>query len=137
MNTNSMNNNIAKGLGIAGVLVVVILLAKFGLPSFLSKDNSQGASVITGADNATGSDSDNSSIPDPLAPASTKQYVAVGCYVGGASGELCTDSTGAMSTAQYQDYYACFKTARCEKQSDGMCGWTSTAQLIQCTKGDK
>lgn len=54
------------------------------------------------------------------------------CYVGGCSSQLCTDAPDAMSTCEYTAKYACYKTATCERQTNGKCGWTETPQLTAC-----
>lgn len=60
--------------------------------------------------------------------------VGVGCKIGGCSGQICQNETdeGAITTCEYKSEYACYKTAKCEKQADGKCGWTQTAELISC-----
>lgn len=63
----------------------------------------------------------------------TKKPVALGkCYVGGCSGQICSDQEGAISTCEYRAEYACYKTATCERQQNGQCGWTSTPALTMC-----
>jgi hypothetical protein len=54
------------------------------------------------------------------------------CYVGGCSSQLCTDQPDAVSTCIYNASYACYKTAACERQTNGECGWTQTPQLAAC-----
>lgn len=55
------------------------------------------------------------------------------CVVGGCSGQLCVaEGDDTMSTCEYAPFYACYKTATCETQSDGTCGWTQTAALTSC-----
>ncbi len=54
------------------------------------------------------------------------------CYVGGCSAQLCTDRPDAISTCEYTNKYACYKTATCERQSTGQCGWTQTPELQAC-----
>lgn len=54
------------------------------------------------------------------------------CYVGGCSGQLCSDQPGAISTCEYRPEYACYQTAVCEEQVEGNCGWTETAELDAC-----
>lgn len=56
------------------------------------------------------------------------------CYVGGCSGQLCTDAPGAISTCEWREEYACYQEpfARCEQQQDGECGWTPTEELREC-----
>jgi eight-cysteine-cluster-containing protein len=54
------------------------------------------------------------------------------CYVGGCSGQVCSDQEGIASTCEYREVYSCYKTAKCERQSNGQCGWTETAALKTC-----
>jgi hypothetical protein len=54
------------------------------------------------------------------------------CYVGGCSGQLCTDRPDAVSTCEYRAEYACYRYARCERQSNGACGWSATDAFSQC-----
>jgi eight-cysteine-cluster-containing protein len=60
------------------------------------------------------------------------------CIVGGCSGQLCIDeSEGEMvTTCEYREAYACYKTAACTRQSSGHCGWTSTPELKACLLKD-
>ena len=62
-----------------------------------------------------------------------------GCSTGGCSGELCTEATDdpLMSTCQYKEEYICLKRSRCERQSNGKCGWTQTPEYTQCLSGTK
>ena len=57
-----------------------------------------------------------------------------GCYVGGCSNQLCTDRPGVVSTCEYRPEYSCYQNgmARCERQSNGVCGWTPTQNLYAC-----
>lgn len=61
-----------------------------------------------------------------------RQASSTGCYVGGCSGQLCTDEPNAVSTCEYTAAYACYKTAKCERQGSGQCGWTPTPELNMC-----
>lgn len=54
------------------------------------------------------------------------------CYVGGCSGQICSDKEGVASTCEYREEYACYKDAKCERQNNGQCGWTNTAALTSC-----
>lgn len=54
------------------------------------------------------------------------------CYVGGCSSQLCSDKKDMVSTCEWRESYACFRTATCERQSDGQCGWTETPELKAC-----
>lgn len=58
-----------------------------------------------------------------------------GCQVAGCSSQLCVDastSSSLVTTCEYKDSYACYKTATCTRQADGKCGWTLTPQLTSC-----
>jgi hypothetical protein len=57
------------------------------------------------------------------------------CFRGGCSGQLCTDTPGLASTCEYRAEYACFASARCERQSNGTCGFTPTPALTACLAG--
>jgi hypothetical protein len=61
-----------------------------------------------------------------------EQLVSPQCYVGGCSSQICSDHPGAISTCEWKDEYACYQTATCERQADGNCGWTQTAELDAC-----
>lgn len=54
------------------------------------------------------------------------------CYVGGCSSQICSDRADMASTCIYREEYACYKTAKCERQSTGQCGWTPSATLNMC-----
>jgi hypothetical protein len=61
-----------------------------------------------------------------------KPAAAAPCYVGGCSGQICSDQEGAISTCEWRDEYACYQTATCERQAGGECGWTETPELMAC-----
>jgi eight-cysteine-cluster-containing protein len=67
-------------------------------------------------------------------PTATDTSSAAGCVVGGCSGEVCSDASDgpAMSNCIYRAEFACYKSAQCERQVDGTCGWTQTSELSQC-----
>lgn len=54
------------------------------------------------------------------------------CYVGGCSAQVCSDQPDMASTCEYRAEYACYKTAKCERQASGQCGWTPTQTLAMC-----
>lgn len=56
------------------------------------------------------------------------------CYVGGCSAQICSDQPDVASTCEYRAEYGCYKTARCERQATGKCGWTETNELKSCLK---
>jgi hypothetical protein len=54
------------------------------------------------------------------------------CFVGGCSSQMCSDRPDVISTCEWRPQYACYRTATCERQATGQCGWTMTAALQQC-----
>jgi hypothetical protein len=67
-----------------------------------------------------------------LIQAATENPGKGGCYVGGCSGQICSEEAGVVSTCEWTEAYACYQTAKCERQSNGECGWTPTATLNMC-----
>jgi eight-cysteine-cluster-containing protein len=63
---------------------------------------------------------------------STNTAPVGGCFVGGCSGQICSEEEGVISTCEYREEYACYQKAKCERQSNGQCGWTPTAGLQAC-----
>lgn len=60
-----------------------------------------------------------------------KPAVAKDCKVTGCSGQICSDDD-VITTCEYKTEYVCYKTAKCERQEDGKCGWTPTEELVAC-----
>ena len=54
------------------------------------------------------------------------------CFVGGCSGQICSDQEGVVGICNWEESYACYATATCERQADGVCGWTETPELDAC-----
>ncbi len=55
-----------------------------------------------------------------------------GCFVGGCSGQICSDQKDIASTCEWRESYACYRSAKCERQQSGQCGWTETSELKMC-----
>ncbi|OGI76259.1 hypothetical protein A3C67_03125 [Candidatus Nomurabacteria bacterium RIFCSPHIGHO2_02_FULL_42_19] len=55
-----------------------------------------------------------------------------GCFVGGCSGQICSDQEGVITTCEYREEYACYKSTKCERQASGQCGWTETPEFAIC-----
>ncbi len=53
------------------------------------------------------------------------------CRIGGCSGELCSDQV-LVSACIWRPEFACYRTATCEPQASGECGWTMTRGLAAC-----
>ncbi len=55
------------------------------------------------------------------------------CVIGGCSGELCAEEGGELvSNCIYNPAFVCYKSAKCERQATGSCGWTETPELKAC-----
>ena len=53
------------------------------------------------------------------------------CKLSGCGHEICADES-VITPCIWRPEFGCYKTALCEVQSDGKCGWTMTAQLEAC-----
>lgn len=62
---------------------------------------------------------------------SNKPIVSGKCLITGCSGQICSDED-VITTCEYKAEYACYKTAKCERQEDGKCGWTPSEDLVTC-----
>lgn len=56
------------------------------------------------------------------------------CFKTGCSNQVCADEN-VITTCEWRPEYACYQKARCERQSNGKCGFTRTPELIACLKG--
>jgi len=55
------------------------------------------------------------------------------CIKTGCSGTICADAgKDVITTCEMKPEYACYHQATCEKQPDGACGWTQSAELTAC-----
>jgi hypothetical protein len=73
----------------------------------------------------------------PVVPPPDKPVMGGSCAVGGCSSQLCgeaADMDGMVTTCEYREQYACYQTAKCERQATGKCGWTETPELAMCLK---
>ena len=53
------------------------------------------------------------------------------CIVTGCSGQICADEE-VITTCEFRAEYACYKNARCERQSSEKCEWIETEELRAC-----
>jgi hypothetical protein len=65
------------------------------------------------------------------APGPTPEPAAA-CFKGGCGGQTCSDQEGVITTCEFRPEHACYASATCERQADGACGWTQTAELTAC-----
>ena len=65
--------------------------------------------------------------------ACTEKACLPACRVGGCSSQLCVGpGDPGFSTCEWRQEYACYRSATCELQDDGGCGWTPTEELKRC-----
>lgn len=57
--------------------------------------------------------------------------VSTACVKTGCSGQVCADHD-VFTTCEFRPEYACYREATCERQADGNCGWTESAELSAC-----
>ena len=55
------------------------------------------------------------------------------CLKTGCSGQVCSDKE-VITTCEYRVEYECYRKAVCERQANGDCGFTQTAELTACLK---
>lgn len=55
------------------------------------------------------------------------------CFKTGCSGQVCADEE-MITTCEFKPEYECYKTAKCERQSNGKCGFTETPELRRCLR---
>lgn len=134
-------------------LTVLALVACFGISWFLTTnttpavtENSEAPQPATDVSSistsSTAAVDPVSAVPESPAeapvytpPSTTSTPIAPakgGCYVGGCSSQLCSDTPDMASTCEWRESYACYQNQTCERQSNGTCGWTETESLKQC-----
>ncbi len=68
---------------------------------------------------------------DALTPNKIEKPKLKACVVSGCSKQICGEESF-ITTCEFKEEYACYKSALCERQSDGACDWTVTPELRQC-----
>jgi hypothetical protein len=72
-----------------------------------------------------------STTPSDISGTGTTTQVQRACKPTGCSGQICSDEDVA-STCEFMPKYMCYKSAVCERQATGLCGWTETPELKAC-----
>ncbi len=70
--------------------------------------------------------------PTPVVPPG--ETLKGDCHPTGCSSQICSDEN-VITTCEYRAEYACYKSATCERQADGKCGWTMMGELRGCLEG--
>ena len=121
-----------------GVITPIEMLTEVGLQKydiiggFFIIDSVSIEEIIVENDEENGEVNVTPPAPTSTTPPVVTPPVAGKCYVGGCSSELCSDQPGMVSTCIYKEEFACYKTATCERQTSGQCGWTQTTELNAC-----
>lgn len=68
--------------------------------------------------------------PEPQNPDATA------CRATGCSSTVCADDD-VMTTCEFRPEHECYKSAVCERGSDGQCGWRGTPELTACLEEKK
>jgi hypothetical protein len=55
------------------------------------------------------------------------------CKKTGCSGQVCSDEE-VITTCEFKKEYECYRKATCERQANGDCGFTQTAELTACLR---
>ncbi|MBN1610840.1 MAG: hypothetical protein JW940_29685 [Polyangiaceae bacterium] len=86
-----------------------------------------------GANSSVGTGGSSSAEAGHGAGAEAGSESTVECIVGGCSSQLCVGKGEDLVTdCEWLEEYACYRTARCEVQDNGRCGWTQTQELQSC-----
>jgi hypothetical protein len=110
------------------LMVLFAFIIKANIKSFQKTYN------ITPALTPSVSPKPKTNLPSPttnLKPTKKPTSAKGGCIIGGCNGEICSD-TNMASPCIYKPEFECYKNAQCEKQDNGNCGWTPTAELTAC-----
>ena len=91
--------------------------------------------LVLEKDNPSGLPENADELRIPIKFKSTDKTPSGECFVGGCSGEICSDKNDAVSICVWREEYACYKNAKCERQPSGECSWTQTPELASCLNG--
>lgn len=102
------------------VLLGILILGSVGSAAYFLSKSQTTKQVPTASASPT---------PTPIA-----NNAGTGCRIDGCSSEICRneESESIYSACVYLSKFACYKTAKCEKQADRKCGWTATNELTSC-----
>jgi hypothetical protein len=96
-----------------------------------AKPATANGTLVLKRDNPSGLPQNDAEIRIPVRFSANTAVKAGACRRTGCSGEICSDQDVASSCI-YQEQYACYKNAKCERQENGNCDWTMTPALQAC-----
>lgn len=89
--------------------------------------------LVLKKDNPSGLPANEDQLRVPVVFKASAKTIAGGCHPAGCYGQICADQDEVVPMfCLNQPSNACYKDAKCERQSDGKCGWTSSAALTAC-----
>jgi hypothetical protein len=100
---------------------------------YVYEKNSRGCDVPRLVCSGSSSSSSSSRISSKSSSSIASVQAAGGCKVAGCSGQLCVEEgSDGISTCEWRPQYACYRTATCQRQPSGQCGWNQTQELQSC-----
>lgn len=139
-----MNNyfwHIAVGIVLLTSVAAVsaMMMATTEQPADLTPDNEDSQIIITPTEDEHLLEELPPHLTEPTPPPTERPPVTTPtptspteCFVGGCSSQVCTSNPDIISTCEWRAEYACYRTATCEVQPSGQCGWTPTNELNSC-----
>jgi hypothetical protein len=105
----------------------------FSAPLSFATPQTRSGTLVLEKDNPSGlpQNADELRVPVIFEQARVGVEARDNCVITGCSGQLCAEQE-AISTCEWQPKYACYREAVCERQQDGLCGWTQTPTLATC-----
>lgn len=95
------------------------------------KPTTETGTLVLEKDNPSGLPEHDAQVSINVRFTAEKKPAVTGCRPSGCSGQICSDQD-MISDCMFRPEYACYKTATCERQPGGDCGWTKTANLSNC-----
>jgi len=98
---------------------------------YFDMPSTQNGTLVLQKDNPSGLPENEKELRIPIQFSVETSQAASSCRPTGCSAQICADQD-VVTTCEFKPEYACYKTAKCERQEDGNCGWTPTEKLVTC-----
>jgi len=109
----------------------------FSATLYFTEPTTSIGSLVLQKDNPSGlPESDDSFVIPVSFDTSSGNPVGALCKPTGCSSQICSDKE-VVSTCEYKEEYACYRTAICKRQNNGQCGWVQTSKLAECLLSKK
>ena len=102
-----------------------------------SKPTTETGTLVLEKDNPSGLAENSAELRVPIRfdlnnwSEATNSPISDSCKITGCSGQICSEED-VITTCEYKEEYACYRTAKCERQENGKCGWTPTEEIVAC-----